>query len=172
MKEKCVREFFHHGFTFIELIVGVGILMVLSGALVANYNSFASSQTVSQAAATLKNNLNAARTAAASGLKPDGCDTLVGYVVDFATTSSPPYYATYAFCDVGGTNTRVNSTQKVSTLPLGLTITLSPALPVSIVFYALDQGASANRTITIQGANASARIAVSTSGTVEDAPAP
>jgi prepilin-type N-terminal cleavage/methylation domain-containing protein len=147
-----------HGFTLIEIIVSVALLLVLSGLFMANYSGFNNSQAVKQTASTLVRNLQAVRTKAATGTKPAGCDTLVGYIVKFPDSST---YTAQALCQtgaVGGINTYA--------LPTG--VTFSP-VPSSVTFYALDRGASANETISITGFGlVPTNVSVSVSGVVSE----
>ena len=149
------------GFTLIELIVSVTIILSLTGLLVAGYTRFNSSQTVIQAAATLKSNFRAVRTAAASGVKPTGCDTLVGYIVKFPV-SSPATYTTQAVCTVGQD---VSEIGVITTYTLPKDITL--ASTGSITFYALNQGAAEEKTITLTGTEKTVQIIVTASGGVD-----
>ncbi len=146
-----------HGFTLIEIVVSVAILALLSGLFIANYNGFSNSQTVQQTASDVIANLQSARTMASSGLKPAGCNTLVGYIVNFSNSS----YTVQASCQsglVGGINTY--------TLPMG--VTFASPTPNPITFYALDGGASANQTISLVGNGVTAKVSVSSSGVVSD----
>jgi prepilin-type N-terminal cleavage/methylation domain-containing protein len=146
-----------HGFTLIEIIVSITLLLVLSGLFMASYNGFNSSQTVKQAASTLIRNLQAVRTKAASGNKPTGCDTLTGYIVKFPNSGS---YTSRAICQSG----EVGDAETYS-LPAGVTF---PSTPATFTFYALDRGASAGQTITLTGFGTTAKVSVFTSGVVSD----
>ena len=156
------RTRYNYGFTLIEIMVSVTILISLTGFLVAGYSRFNSSQTVTQAALTLKTNLRAVRTAAASGVKPAGCDTLVGYIVKFVN-SSPATYTAQAVCAVG----EIDETTTY-TLPAGISISVAPA--GSITFYALNQGTAEEKILTLTGGSTdkTVQIKVSASGSVED----
>lgn len=146
-----------HGFTLIEIMVSVGVLLLLSGLFIAGYNRFNDTQKVQQAAATLIRNLQAVRTKAAFGTKPTGCDTLVGYTVKFPDLAT---YTAQAVCQVG-------EIPEVTTYTLPTGVTFSPT-PGSITFYALGRGASADQTITIIGAGTTMKVSVFTSGVVSD----
>jgi prepilin-type N-terminal cleavage/methylation domain-containing protein len=151
------------GFTLIEIIVSVTLLLLLSGLFMANYNAFNNSQTVKKAASDLIANLQAARTKAASGVKPAGCgaaDTLIGYRVSFTGTT----YTVRARCLVGATDTGFDA--KTFTLPAGVTFT-SPT-PGVVTFYALDRGASAALTITLTDLQTTVKVSVFTSGIISD----
>lgn len=150
------------GFTLIELMVSVIIIFSLTGMLVAGYTRFNSSQAVTQAASTVKTNLRAVRTAASSGVKPEGCDTLVGYIVKF-TDSSPDTYTAQAVCSAGE-----SADVTTHTLPTGVNISIAPA--GSITFYALNQGSAEEKILTLTGGSTdkTVQIKVSASGSVED----
>lgn len=145
------------GFTLIEIIVSVTLLLLLTGLFIANYTGFNDSQTVKKAASDLITNLKAVRTTASSGVKPVGCDTLVGYTVSFPTASS---YTTQASCDIG----LVGAANSFA-LPVG--VTFSP-IPQSFTFYALDRGASIAQTIHLMGFGTPADVSVFASGVVSD----
>jgi prepilin-type N-terminal cleavage/methylation domain-containing protein len=145
------------GFTLIEIIVSVTILLVLSGLFIANYNGFNNSQTVRQASLDLISNLQAARTSAAAGVKPSGCDTLVGYIVNFPTGTT---YTAQALCLVGAVGEK-----NTYSLPAG--VTFSP-IPDPITFYALNGGASADQTISLIGNGVTMDVSVFTSGVVSE----
>lgn len=145
------------GFTLIELIVSVTLLLLLSGLFIANYTGFRNSQIVKQSASDLISNLQAVRTMASAGVKPVGCDTLVGYVMNFPTSQT---YTSQALCKIGTVGT-----PDFYTLPTG--VTFSPT-PQSITFYALNGGASVDQTITIVGAGTTMKVSVFKSGVVSD----
>lgn len=71
------------GFTFIELIVVIAILMVLSLGVIVNYNSYTDRERVRQSGLTIKSDLRFASSKVNSGLKPPNCTTLVNYEVSF-----------------------------------------------------------------------------------------
>jgi prepilin-type N-terminal cleavage/methylation domain-containing protein len=146
-----------HGFTLIEIIVSVALLLRLSGLFIANYNGFNNSQTLRQSVSDLITNLQAARTMASAGVKPAGCDTLVGYIVNFSAST----YTAQALCFVGSVGT-VNT----YTLPTGVTFP-SPT-PGAITFYALDRGASSAQTISLTGSGLTMKVSVFASGVVSD----
>lgn len=145
------------GFTLIEIIVSVTILLLLSGLFIANYNGFSNSQTVKQAASDLITNLRSVRTNASAGVKPSECDTLIGYRVVFTATT----YTAQALCLAGSVGTP-NS----YTLPTGVTFP-SPT-PGPITFYALNRGASADQTLSIVGNGITMNVSVFASGVVSD----
>lgn len=134
------------GFTFIEILVTVTLMLTLAGLLVSGYSRFNDAQVVSQAASTLVSNLESVRTKAKFGVKPDGCDTLVGYEVDFTATE----YTTSAVCVVDGTQEKVDATTVTYNLPN--TVSFSP-IPQTVTFFVLSEGVTAAQTITLSGAS-------------------
>lgn len=147
------------GFTLIELIVVVSISLLAVGGLIVNYNNYNDNQKLKQAALTLKNNLRYAQTLAASAKKPaSGCTQLVGYGVQFASSS----YTITAQCTEGAVGESL-----VTTLPAG--ITLSP-VPSPITIDVLTRGLvpSDAVTITLVGITKSYRIQMSVSGDIND----
>ncbi len=146
-----------HGFTLIEIIVSVSLLLVLSSLFMASYSGFNNSQTVKQAASTLVVNLSAVRTKASAGVKPTECiTTLTGYIVDFTDDE----YTAQALCedDPAGDVTTYK-------LPTGVLFT---PVPSSITFYVLDRGASVDQTIVLTGFGTTVGVHVSPSGLVSN----
>jgi prepilin-type N-terminal cleavage/methylation domain-containing protein len=153
------------GFTLIEIIVSVTLVLILMGLSIAGYNGFTSTQTLSQGSATVKNDLRAVRTSATSGLKPDGCDTLVGYTVTFPGATS---YTSTAACDMGGSRENVGP---VVTYVLPKGVTFSP-VPQPITFYAVSQGTTDPKTVTLVNQGKMVTINVTSAGMVDFIPTP
>jgi prepilin-type N-terminal cleavage/methylation domain-containing protein len=151
------RTHITHGFTLIEILVSVTLLLVLSGLMIANYNGFNDAQVVKQAASSMRSNMQAARTRAASGVKPTPCDQLVGYQVDFTAST----YKVSALCVVSGSEQLVGDT--TYTLPTGVTFA---EVPLSTIFYALNRGASVSQTITLSGNDKTASVFIRESGAI------
>ena len=145
------------GFTLIELIVSIAILLLLSSLFIANYNGFNSAQVVRQSRADFMTNLQAVRTNAADGVKPAGCDTLIGYIVKFPSAAT---YTAQALCESG-------EIEDIHTYTLPSGVTFSPA-PTAITFYALNRGASADQTITLTGSGVTMQASVSASGVISE----
>ncbi|MBI3385731.1 hypothetical protein HY031_01455 [Candidatus Gottesmanbacteria bacterium] len=149
------------GFTLIELIVSIGILLLLIGGLLAGYNNYNQGQEVKQSALTLKANLRLAQTWALSALKPtSGCTQLTGYTVTFTATT----YGLQAQCDPEGL---VGSTTAV-TIPTGVSFV---PVPQQTTFGVLTQGLispGSTLTITLSGFNKNYQLVVSPSGDITD----
>lgn len=124
-----------HGFTLIEMIVAVTIMMVLLGGTIIGYTAYNDKQKIKQAALTVKSHMRLARTHALAGKKPISCedtDTFAGYEITFSTSS----YALTPLCESAGA---VASERVTVTLPDG--VVFSP-VPSSFTYYPLTQGVS------------------------------
>ena len=152
------------GFTIIELMVSVGVLMLLTGGLLASYNNYTQGQQLKQAALTLKANLRLAQSRALSGLKPSsGCSELVGYAVSFTFST----YSVQAQCTNGVTQTLVGATTDVS-LPSTISLVAPPS---SVVFGILTRGLmSANSAVTLKltGFGKNYQLVISPNGDITD----
>ena len=69
------------GFTLIELMMVMSMILILSGGAVATYLNFSKSQTVSNDARNFGSEIERVRTMAASLQYPAGCDSLKGYEI-------------------------------------------------------------------------------------------
>jgi prepilin-type N-terminal cleavage/methylation domain-containing protein len=153
------------GFTLIEIIVSVMLILILSGLLVAGYNGYTSTQSITQAAVTLKSNLRSVRTSAISGMKPANCDTLVGYTITFPSATT---YRTSGVCMVGGVQQATGTTASYQ-LPPG--VTFSP-VPQTITFYSINQAPTVAQNISLVSQSKTVTIQVSANGMVEYSPTP
>lgn len=149
------------GFTLIELIVSMAILLLLIGGLLASYNSYSQNQEVKQSALTLKANLRLAQIWSLSALKPtSGCTQLVGYTVSFTTNT----YSMQAQCAPEG----LTGPTTIVTLP---TILVFSPIPQQATFGVLTQGLIAPAsavTLTISGFNKNYQLVLSPSGDITD----
>lgn len=150
------------GFTFIEMVVSVSIILLLAGGVIAGYNGFNDRQIVAQAAATVKSDLRAVSASASTGRKPENCETLVGYKVQF---TAPDSYTSQAVCSAGGVE---SLTGQIFAYVLSRGVQFYPGVPTPIVFFVLNRGASGAQTITVRRNGISASISVSASGLVDE----
>ncbi len=159
------------GFTLIEVMVSVAVALLVTGFIIANYNSYNDVQVLKQAALTLKNNLRFAQSKAMNGQIPTPtpmnappiCSTLVGYTVTFTPPSS---YTIQAFCDPEG----LQGDKLLIPLPGGVTFSTSTPPPALITFNVLSRGTTlpSVTTITLTGFNKTYSLQVSPSGDVSD----
>ncbi|MBI2404698.1 prepilin-type N-terminal cleavage/methylation domain-containing protein [Candidatus Gottesmanbacteria bacterium] len=144
------------GFTILELLVSMGVILLVSGGVVAAFNNFNESQRVRQAALTLKGNVRYAQNKAVSGDKPtSGCVTLQGYTVSFTGTS----YSIQALCDGG-----LVGDSTTTSLPAGVSFVVP--IPAAFTFAVLTGRNASDRTLTVSGLNYSFSVQVSAGGTV------
>ena len=155
------------GFTLIEVIVAVAISLVITGFVLVNYNSYNDTQTLKQAALTLKNDLRFAQSEAITGVKPTPippsftpvCDELTGFTVSFWSNS----YTIRAACNPQGPSGDV----KTVTLPPG--VTFSP-VPPAIAFNVLSRGISlgSGLCLVLSGSGKTYKLGVTNSGDIND----
>ncbi len=147
------------GFTLIEIIVAVTILLVITSVGISNYSGYNQGETVRQTALTVKNDLRYLQGKALSGDKPAGCTKLTGWQMSFTATT----YTTEATC----TNGAVAITQR--TTPLPRTVTFSP-VPSTIIYYVLTGGTNVNSvgSINVVGNTKTYLIQVGARGNIND----
>jgi type II secretory pathway pseudopilin PulG len=140
----------------IELLVAMTILLLLSAAIIARFQTFDNKQVVKQAAATLKTNLRKAQNASVSGKKPaSGCSQFLGFAVTFTAND----YTIGASCTEG-----LAGTLDVITLPVG--VTFQP-IPATVLFRSLSGTVAASTPLVLTGKNTSVTTMVDPSGRVE-----
>jgi prepilin-type N-terminal cleavage/methylation domain-containing protein len=94
------------GFTLVELLIVVTILVTLLGVGLASFNSFNRRERLKQAALTLKSNLRFAQTKSISVEKPtSGCTEFVGMTVRFTQNSYAVTHECSPEGDVGDADT-------------------------------------------------------------------
>jgi prepilin-type N-terminal cleavage/methylation domain-containing protein len=123
------------GYSLIELIVVVSILLILSAGVMVGYTNYNQNQQVRQAGLDLKTAFNLARSKALSGERPPAitCDALDGY--DVTWDSGSYTYNVEASCDIGSSRQTVFT----HTIPSKFVIT---GMGTSIRFLPLTQGVS------------------------------
>jgi len=131
------------GFTLIELMIVVSIMLLGLGFAITRYSFFHEAQRVKQASNALASDLSLAHNSAVSGKKPVSClatEMLVGYKVTFSTSS----YSVVPQCSSSGD---ITGTATTVTLPSGITFALP--VPSSFVYYPMTQGTSLTSDVTL-----------------------
>lgn len=146
------------GYSLIELIIVVGTLLLIASFGVARYNEFNERQSVQQAADTFISNLRLIQAKALSGDKPAGCDTLVGYTVEFGLKN----YTMYAECTDG----IIEATRVTVDLPGN--VNLSPSSG-SVTYNAVGRGMSEDQTVEIVGRSITVPVVLSASSITKEA---
>jgi len=151
------------GFTLIEMIISVVILLLLLGLTLVGYASYNEKHKVKQAALTLKSDLRMARMNAISGNKPSSCvaqgDTFEGYTVSFTESS----YTVVPRCHLSN---EITGEKVVVDLPLP--VIFSP-VPSSFVYYPVTQGVSSGQSIILTSGSTSVTLVIDgRSGEVSD----
>lgn len=150
------------GFSLLELLVVMGIMLSLTGMVISNYSSFSSNQKVKQAGRTLKNDFRFIQNRAASGVKPStGCTTLVSYRFTFTETS----YQYQPICNTGP----VTNTAVVINLPSD--VKFSP-VPAPFDFQVLTGisllSNSTSQTFSLVTSSRTYEVSVSNNGDIND----
>lgn len=159
----------NRGYSFIELIVIIGILMIVVGGSIASYTSFQDKEKVKQAALTLKSNLRLTQSKAVSGEKPilvnatpsADCKKLMGYILQFTNT----YYSIQAQCTHSDGSQGNTGSETTIAIPSGMTIVPSKS---SIQFYPLDQGVSDELVVSISSPTRAYQITVTKAGKIDE----
>ncbi|MEK7592272.1 MAG: type II secretion system protein [Patescibacteria group bacterium] len=152
----------HSGFTLLEIIIAISLLMLLTGGVIAGYSTFNDTQKIKQTALTFKSYLRSAQTKATSGVKPAVCTTLDGYIVRVDVSS----YTVDAMCD-GSIVTDADTSYSVALT--SQTIVSSP-VTASFVFRVLTRAVSLAQitTYTFTSGSKGYQISVSPSGDINE----
>src|SRR3989344_755034 len=89
------------GFTFIELLIGISLMVILFGIGFANFRGFQDRQRLISAVRIFKGDLRFTQKQALAGVKPVGCDFLQGYQLIWVGETK---YEIDASCGATGTN--------------------------------------------------------------------
>ncbi len=147
------------GFTMIELVVVMGVIVLLTSIGAAGYNGFNDTQKLKQTGLTLKNNLRVAQTKAIAASKPSsGCTTLMGYVATFTANG----YAINPQCTDGVID-------DPTTVTFSAGVTFSP-VPSSFFFTTLTGriSVSTDRTLMLIGLSKKYTLIVHPNGDIDD----
>ncbi len=152
------------GFTLIELLVSVGIGLTVTGMVVANYNSYNTTQALKQTALTMKNDIRFVQTKASSGVKPSDVCTASTPLDGWKITFSASEYTYGAIC------AGVSSSETTTiTLPKSVTITTLPS-PNQVLFSVLSRGTNlpADAPIILTSSGKNYEILLGKNGNISD----
>ncbi len=162
----------HTGFTLIELIVVIGVILIISVLTILNYNLYTDKQKVKQAGLTLRTDLRLARTKATSGQKTALCvndSTLEGYDIDFLANCNGkgPCYTTKPVCSQNGTAIDTSNEISYQYLPAG--ITFGGTYPI-IRFFTVTgvTDLTGDQIIVLSGKGGTYSVSVTQSGVISD----
>ena len=155
-----------HGYTFIEVLVGITIVTLIFSFGYVGFRDFARRQAITSAVRNLKGELRLAQEQSLAGKKPDdiSCDspnTLQGY---YFRVTSPTTYEIEALCTGGVVD--------VKEAEISSTLSLSTPTPNPILFKVLGQGTNiasgdATITITLTASGESQDITISETGEIQ-----
>lgn len=143
------------GFTLIEMLVSVGVLLVITGGGIAAYLNFSTKEKVLQSGRDVIFLARAAQKKARVGDKPATCTRLLGYEMQLVSNT---IIALRAVCSNGNFETQRK------TLPTGITLSTGN----SILFYVLHGGASSTQNYTVTDGTTSFRFTVGTGGDISE----
>ncbi len=138
------------GYTIIELLIVVMVMVMVFGLGVIRYRDFQRRQALSAAARTLITDLRFAQERALAGNKPATCTTLSGYVLHRVSASS---YDIRVRCLPGPTDSVTKSETEVGFASKHPGITLS--VFSDVFFKVLGEGVGSAVSITLTQANTS-----------------
>lgn len=170
MKKTNGQPACRQGFTLIELIIVVTVVLIISVVTLLNYNSYTDRQRVKQAGLTLRSDLRLTQTKATSGQKPFICD---------ATTTLESYKVTFSDCEGKGAcyemqpicmkaGVLVNTNTEVTRVYLPSGVSFQSGYPSPIYFLSVTGTTSADQKIILTGAGVNYTVDVSVSGSVSD----
>jgi type II secretory pathway pseudopilin PulG len=139
-----MKHIAHHlskqsGYTLIEIVVSVGILVLMLGGGIAAFIQFQEKQAIVAATNDLKVQLRVAQTRARTGDTPDDCDRLQSYAVRTNTSNGVTQMTMLAMCNSG------EIVRKEQDLLSGVTL----ANDIDIRFLTLHGGVSGAATINL-----------------------
>jgi len=126
-----------NGFSLIELMISITILMLIVGGGLASYITFNEKQQLSGAAKELQTYFRSAQSRARSGDVPPACGTLSGYNVQMFQDDST--VTTRAVCSSGNIITSEHS----------LTGGVTPSTNIDVTFNVLKGGVTGAQNITL-----------------------
>lgn len=112
------------GFTIIELMITVTIMLVLFGGSLSSYFTFSNSQAMDTDARLLTTELNRIKSLAANMSYPSGCSTLTGYRVQGLINTAN--LTVTALCGSGNVSSSVTGLLKSSVFNAAFNITFLP----------------------------------------------
>ena len=163
-RTRNARLLARQAFTFIELIVVVAILMVLSLGVIVNYNSYTNRERVRQSGLTIKSDLRLVVSKVNSGVKSASCTTLESYDVTFTNICSDGIRSCYSI-----TVRCTNGSDEPVTVYLSKEAHVQSA-DQTIRFFPLSAGTdlTTDAIITLGGISTTYDIKISPSGTISD----
>lgn len=145
------------GFTLIEILVGMAIILIVATGSYVGFLSFNRAQSLNIAKDTLRNTLNEARSSALSQviLKCNSSQVLVGHQVRFYTS----YYDIEEVCqNVSSPYAITWSQTKRVTLSPDITFNPNPAVPILFLRLTGGTGELINRDVTLRNKGGQTRI--------------
>jgi prepilin-type N-terminal cleavage/methylation domain-containing protein len=150
------------GFTLIELIVAVTIMVLLTGGGIASYISFNDNQQLEGSARQIQSYLRAAQTKARVGDRPEGCARLEAYKVVVPAATSQ--LQLLSVCDEG-VETQVQVTELVNVE----SVSTDQGSGLDVAFKVLHGGSSFDGQVTVSSSSGRNEVfTISSGGEISD----
>lgn len=153
------------GFTLIEILLAMAVILIISGGSYVAFTKFNQSQTLNSTYENLRNTLNEAKSSALSQVifKCNDLETLVGYQVKFNTLSIPNTYSLQEVCQ--GVSGKATNEVKKTSLPTDVTVTSSSS---PILFLVLSGKIQDSGTVTVILSNGNQKtITITNTGVIQ-----
>lgn len=134
-------KFLNQGFTLIEIVVVLAVLMVIASTSFVGFNRYNQTQRLNSATEDLRNNLNEARSNSLSGFifQCTSSQSLYGYKMNVDSATS---YSIYVICQDNTTLVNLGPTplpNKIFNLPSGVTFdSISTPVNTSVTFISVS----------------------------------
>lgn len=139
MTKKLPLSSFKAGFTLVELLVTVGIMLMLAGGGITALIAFQQRQTVQNGAKELQEHLRFAQSLAQVSEKPSGCDKLQGYNLTTADQAGTVLVTVSADCEGGDVE------RDTWLLPEGVSL----GSQLDVTFLGLHGGVNGSQTVSL-----------------------
>lgn len=157
------------GFTLIEIILSLAVILIISGASYVAFGNFNKQQVFNSSYENLKNTINEAKSDALSQVisKCTGLQTLVGYQIAIDSSSDPKSYSLQEVCQVSSTEVEVVNNLKTTSLPPDTTITSDFSSSSPLRFLVLTGKVSMAGTITLSNGSQTRTININSQGVMQ-----
>lgn len=153
------------GFTLVEILVAMAIIIIISGGSYVAFTKFNQRQTYISTYENLKNSINEAKSNALSQVINDcvSSETLVGYQIVADSSSIPDSYRLEEICETGGVEAAPNVIKTVK-LPPNLIISSDIS---SILFLVLSGKVRQSGSISLSNGSETKTININSQGAIE-----
>lgn len=139
------------GFTLIEIMIVIMIIVSMTGFVTANYAMFSEEKKLNDDAAKIRSVMSLARASAVSGdLGPYPCEPFVGYQVSFSSAESPNQFTLRVCCNASCSESGTPPSYTVNQYKLNSNITIPTDFAVLFRPYASGTNLNDNYTVVLR----------------------